>query len=108
MYLELVYHLPVSVWFVWNIPKDHPLVPLNLLIFALETAVTTLTCLVDTADWAGYSASQRQGIYSLYLPYLILAVGMGLDAYFRVKAQILRTAKAGVGASAGDGKAKRT
>lgn len=21
MYLELIYHLPVSLWFVWNIPK---------------------------------------------------------------------------------------
>lgn len=53
-------------------PPDHPLIALNLLVFALETAVTTLTCVVDTADWAAYSASQRQGIYSLYLPYLIL------------------------------------
>ncbi|KEF59667.1 uncharacterized protein A1O9_04513 [Exophiala aquamarina CBS 119918] len=104
MYLEALYHLPVSLWFVWNIPRGHPLIGLNLLVFALETAVTTLTCVVDTAEWAAYSRKQRNDIYSLYVPYLVLAGVMGVDAFFRVKAQLLRAAASGVV----DGKAKRT
>ncbi|KAJ4532449.1 hypothetical protein HRR80_001514 [Exophiala dermatitidis] len=72
MYLEAGYHSPLSLWMIWNIPRDHILVPLHLLLFALETAITTLTCVVDVAAWEGYTAIQRKDLYGLYVPYLVI------------------------------------
>ncbi|EXJ90611.1 hypothetical protein A1O1_03714, partial [Capronia coronata CBS 617.96] len=51
---------------------DHILVPLNLLLFAAETAVTTLTCVVDVGAWEGYTVLQRNDLYALYVPYLVV------------------------------------
>jgi hypothetical protein len=98
--------------------SDHPLVPLNLLLFALETAVTTLTCVVEMSSWPGYTAAQRADLYALYVPYLVVgefvstsnsygisifhlltnvclgpatsACLMGIDSFCRVKTQISR------------------
>ncbi|EXJ69109.1 uncharacterized protein A1O5_08044 [Cladophialophora psammophila CBS 110553] len=89
MWIEALYHVPISLWMVWGIFKDHPLVPLHLLIFALEVAVTTLTCVVDISDWEGYTSAQKSDLYGLYVPYLVLACLMGVDAFVRVKRQIL-------------------
>ncbi len=55
------------------------MVPLNLLIFALETAVTTLTCVVEMGSWDGYTAEQMNGLYALYLPYLALGKSVPLS-----------------------------
>ncbi|OAP59877.1 hypothetical protein AYL99_04879 [Fonsecaea erecta] len=95
MYLEAVYHVPISLWMVWGIVKDHPLVPLHLLIFALEVAVTTLTCVVDISAWEGYTSAQKSDLYGLYVPYLVLACLMGIDAFVRVKRQILHCTGSG-------------
>ncbi|KIW91909.1 uncharacterized protein Z519_07879 [Cladophialophora bantiana CBS 173.52] len=92
MWIEATYHVPISLWMVWGIFKDHPLVPLHLLIFALEVAVTTLTCVVDISDWEGYTSAQKSDLYGLYVPYLVLACLMGVDAFVRVKRQILHSA----------------
>ncbi|KIX93579.1 uncharacterized protein Z520_10757 [Fonsecaea multimorphosa CBS 102226] len=90
MWIEALYHVPISLWMVWGILNDHPLVPLHLLIFSLEVAVTTLTCVVDISAWAGYTSAQKSDLYGLYVPYLVLACLMGVDAFVRVKRQILR------------------
>ncbi|OAL39315.1 hypothetical protein AYO20_01185 [Fonsecaea nubica] len=72
MWIEAVYHVPISLWMVWGLFNDHPLVPLHLLIFSLEVAVTTLTCIVDISSWKGYSSAQKSDLYGLYVPYLVL------------------------------------
>ena len=51
---------------------DHPLVPLNLLIFALEVAITTTTCIADISSWKTYTNAQKNDLYGLYVPYLAL------------------------------------
>ncbi|KAH0831673.1 hypothetical protein FOPE_02890 [Fonsecaea pedrosoi] len=91
MWIEAVYHVPISLWMVWGLFNDHPLVPLHLLIFSLEVAVTTLTCVVDISSWKGYSSAQKSDLYGLYVPYLVLACLMGVDAFVRVKRQILQS-----------------
>ncbi|KAJ4615698.1 hypothetical protein HRR88_007640 [Exophiala dermatitidis] len=103
MYLEAGYHSPLSLWMIWNIPRDHILVPLHLLLFALETAITTLTCVVDVAAWEGYTAIQRKDLYGLYVPYLVIACIMGIDAFFRVKRQITIMQPADTNARTGPG-----
>jgi hypothetical protein len=74
---------------------DHPLLPLSLLIFALQVAITTSTCIADIFDWPGFTSAQRNDIFGLYGPYLILALLMGVDAFVRVKRQIMRSVEMG-------------
>lgn len=47
---------------------------MNLLVFGVETAVTTLTCLVEMLSWQGYTNEELGRLCSLYVPYLV--VGM--------------------------------
>ena len=67
---------------------DHVLVPLNLLLFAVAVAITTATCLADITSWTGFTSAQKTDIYSLYGPYLVLAILMGVDGWSRVTRQI--------------------
>lgn len=94
-WIELLYHLPLSLWAVWGIWTDHPLVPLNLLIFSLEVAITTLTCVADISSWKTYTNGQKNDLYGLYVPYLVLACLMGVDAFFKVKKQVLQGQRKG-------------
>ena len=55
--------------------KDHsddPLVPLHLLIWSVETAITTLTCTVEAMSWDAFSKEERIALAQLYVPYLAL------------------------------------
>ncbi|RMZ79251.1 hypothetical protein DV737_g3517, partial [Chaetothyriales sp. CBS 132003] len=68
--LEGVYHLPITIWMLRALPNDHPMLPLQLLIFALETSLTTLTCLVEMLSWEGYASEEVTRLTLLYGPYL--------------------------------------
>lgn len=48
------------------------LVPLVLLVFAVQTAVTTGTCVVDMFSWEGFAGEERIALSQLYVPYLAL------------------------------------
>lgn len=86
MFLELVYHLPLSIWAVpallrsrWSFPlkswltsEDDPLIPLHLLVFALEAGVSTYVCTLEMFSWEGYSWEEQKQLCSLYMPYLAL------------------------------------
>lgn len=58
--------------------------PLHLLIFALEAGLTTLTCIADFLSWSGYSHNEKIELGKLYVPYLALAIFMGLDMFYRL------------------------
>jgi hypothetical protein len=47
-------------------------VPANLLVFALQAGITTLTCLAEVSSWTVIGSAQRQALYQLYVPYLAL------------------------------------
>ncbi|RMZ85303.1 hypothetical protein DV738_g112, partial [Chaetothyriales sp. CBS 135597] len=68
--LEGVYHLPVTIWMLRALPNNDPMLPLQLLIFALETSLTTLTCLVEMLSWEGYTSEEVTRLTMLYGPYL--------------------------------------
>lgn len=55
--------------------RNDPRVPLALLVFALETSITTLTCLAEMLSWEELTPVQRgvQGLGGMYGAYL--AVG---------------------------------
>ena len=88
---------------------DDLLVPLHLLIYSMQTAMTTLTCIVEYLSW-NVDAKVKLDLGTLYGPYLVLceslscqfpssclrtfnllqvAVFMGLDMFGRLKRTIL-------------------
>jgi cytochrome c oxidase subunit IV len=60
---------------------------IHLLIFGVATTITTLTCLVDMLSWPGYSRREHINLCSLYVPYLVVAVIMTIDAFSRLSGQ---------------------
>ncbi|KAG9965108.1 hypothetical protein KCU61_g1985, partial [Aureobasidium melanogenum] len=84
IWLEALYHVPLSFWAVPALLRDDPKVPLHLLVFALEAGLTTLTCITDYLSWSGYSNNEKIELGKLYVPYLALAIFMGLDMFSRL------------------------
>lgn len=56
---------------------DDPVVPLHLLVWAMETGMSTLVCCVEAASWEGYSRVELIALGQLYAPYLILGKTFG-------------------------------
>jgi hypothetical protein len=53
------------------ITPDDPLVPVHLLIYAVQTAMTTLTCIVDYMSW-NVDVKVKMDLGALYGPYLLV------------------------------------
>ncbi|OQD70486.1 hypothetical protein PENDEC_c023G00083 [Penicillium decumbens] len=94
IWMELLYHVPLSLWAVFGLLRDHPLVPVHLLIFGVQAFVTSLTCLVEVWNWPDRSVAEKQQITSLYGPYVALGALMALDMVFRLQTQLLPKSKA--------------
>jgi len=52
--------------------SDDPKLPLHLLIYAIQTAITTSTCIADYLSWNDFSNSEKIELGKLYVPYLAL------------------------------------
>ncbi|KAF2002259.1 hypothetical protein P154DRAFT_431212 [Amniculicola lignicola CBS 123094] len=92
--LELLYHLPFTLWAIPALLRNDPRIPLALLVFGLETSLTTLTCLAEMLSWEELSAEQRGvgGLGGMYGAYLAVGVFMMIDCYARLD-QILAKSK---------------
>lgn len=55
-----------------DIRTDDPKVPIHLLIYSVQTAITTLTCIADYMSWPEYTAADKMELGKLYVPYLAL------------------------------------
>lgn len=88
--LELVLHLPVSVWAVGALWKKGGLGgkgELLLLVYGLETALTTATCIYEGFLWDVelVSASEKMVLLGgMYGGYLAIAVLLSADMYMRL------------------------
>jgi len=91
-WMEALYHLPLSIWAVGALLRgtiqsnyfallrierltcrvDDPRVPIQLLIYAVQTAVTTATCIADYMSWTAFSTAEKAELGKLYVPYLAL------------------------------------
>ena len=71
-FLELVYHLPLTLWAIPALLRNDPRIPLALLVFGLETSLTTLVCLAEMLSWEELTSVQRgaQGLGGMYGGYL--------------------------------------
>lgn len=50
--------------------SDDPKVPLHLLVFGVETMITTATCVADYLSWPSFTNEQKLELCKLYVPYL--------------------------------------
>ncbi|KAI1455925.1 transmembrane protein 6/97 [Annulohypoxylon moriforme] len=103
-FLELVFHLPVSLWAVralfgggrnaGSAVKRSGLsgpAELLLLVYGVETALTTATCMYEAFLWdpAVVSAEQKMVLLGgLYGGYLAVAVLLTVDMYARLLSRI--------------------
>jgi len=86
MWMEAFFHVPVSLWSIFGLYYDNPKIPLVLLVYALQTLVTTATCIADYATWTTISFNAKLNLTSLYGPYLALALFMSIDMISRINA----------------------
>ncbi|KAH7382658.1 transmembrane protein 6/97 [Phaeosphaeria sp. MPI-PUGE-AT-0046c] len=86
LFLELTYHLPLSLWAIPALLRSDPRVPLALLVFGLETSMSTLVCMAEMLSWDELSSAQKgvQGLGGMYGGYLGLGIFMTLDCYARL------------------------
>ncbi|KXT07548.1 hypothetical protein AC578_10117 [Pseudocercospora eumusae] len=73
IWLELIYHIPLSLYAVqalWS--NADPKTPIHLLIYAIQTAVTTATCIADYMSWGSHTNEQKLELGKLYVPYLMV------------------------------------
>ncbi|KAJ0144807.1 hypothetical protein CTA2_1088 [Colletotrichum tanaceti] len=80
----------MAVWMVYRFSGRAGTTPgfeLAVLVFAVECALTTLTCIHDTLHWdpAVYSQAQKNVfIVNLYGPWVVIPALMGLDMWMRI------------------------
>ena len=72
MFLEAVYHVPLSLWAIGALIRDDALIPVHLLVWAVQTALTTLTCVVEAMNWEIFTVQEKGALAQLYVPYLVL------------------------------------
>jgi hypothetical protein len=70
--MEAAIHVPVSFWAVRALVKGDHKVPLVLLAYALQTVITTATCMYDFSQWEGVAVEAKWHLASLYGPYLLI------------------------------------
>jgi hypothetical protein len=68
--MEALYHVPLSAWAIYGLSTESPLVPLHLLVYAVQTGITTGTCISEALTWTGLTGAERQALMGLYVPYL--------------------------------------
>ncbi|KAL1999415.1 hypothetical protein VTN02DRAFT_4545 [Thermoascus thermophilus] len=91
--MEALYHAPVSIWAIGALLRDDPLVPLNLLVWSVQTVVTTSACLAEVWSWSDRTHEQKSNLTKLYAPYALLAAVMGLDMFLRLRGRLLPKTK---------------
>lgn len=92
-WMELLYHVPLSLWAIQALWKGHDdVVEVQLLVYAVQTGATTGTCIADMVGWESVTAAQKWELANLYVPYLMLSVGMGWDMYLRLRRRLARVA----------------
>ncbi|RDI83806.1 hypothetical protein Vi05172_g6159 [Venturia inaequalis] len=89
IWLELLYHLPLSIYAITALLRNDPKLPLHLLVYAVQTGLTTATCIAEALAWDTLSSREKLSLAGgLYTPYLLVSVFMGLDMWSRLSASI--------------------
>lgn len=70
--MEAAIHVPVSFWAIRALVGESGKVPLVLFAYALQTVITTATCMYDFSQWEGVAVEAKWHLASLYGPYLLI------------------------------------
>lgn len=46
------------------------MLPVHLLVYAVQTGVTTATCIAEALGWGMLTSAERGSLMGLYVPYL--------------------------------------
>ncbi|KAK9422504.1 putative Transmembrane protein 6/97 [Seiridium unicorne] len=93
-FLELVFHLPVSVWAVrklWSGPGLNGQAELLLLVYGVETVLTTATCMWEAWLWDEKLVNLNEKVVllgGLYGAYFALAAVLSVDMYLRLQKRL--------------------
>lgn len=60
----------------------HPLLPIHLLIYAVQTSLTTITCIAEYLSWTHLSVAEKINLGYLYVPYLALCMFIPFFFFF--------------------------
>lgn len=55
-----------------SMPADDPNIPLQLLIFACQTFMSTVTCIAELSRWEHVSMKEKMDLCALYVPYAVI------------------------------------
>ncbi|KAL6233291.1 hypothetical protein BDW75DRAFT_232113 [Aspergillus navahoensis] len=92
-WMEILYHVPLSIWALGALLRDDPLVPVHLLIFGFQSFITSWTCLVEVWSWEDRTIGEKQNLTTLYGPYVALGAFMALDMFGRIRSSLLEKSK---------------
>jgi len=53
---------------------DDPMVPVHLLVFGVQSFVTSLPCLAEVWSWTDRTVVEKQDLTMLYSPYVALGM----------------------------------
>ncbi|KAI1326113.1 transmembrane protein 6/97 [Xylariaceae sp. FL0255] len=95
-FLELVFHLPVSLWAVGVLSKGKVKgsAEILFLVYGLETALTTATCMYDAVLWDPAVVTFDQKLVlvgGLYGGYFAVAMLLTIDMYGRLLNRVNHT-----------------
>jgi hypothetical protein len=76
-YARRCYSSPMLYHALSQTSIDDPRIPLHLLVYAVQTTVTTTTCIADFLSWSSYENAQKLELLKLYVPYLALRKYLG-------------------------------
>lgn len=130
--MEIWYHAPLSIWAIGALLRgshpptswirgnasvdamlmraDDPMVPVHLLVFGVQSFVTSLPCLAEVWGWTDRTLVEKQNLTMLYSPYVALGTFayplvqlkqanvsagafMALDMIFRLRARLVQKNK---------------
>lgn len=83
-------HFPAALWIIYSLafrkPGPHPQTPLVLLVYGLQTVLTTATCIADLQGWDENVVSwgEKMNLLTLYGPYAAVSAYMSVDSGWRI------------------------
>ncbi|KAL4975273.1 transmembrane protein 6/97 [Aspergillus desertorum] len=92
-WMEIFYHVPLSIWALGALLRNDPLVPVHLLVFGFQSFLTSWTCLVEVWSWGDRTIVEKQNLTTLYGPYVALGAFMALDMFGRLRSSLLDKSK---------------
>ncbi|KAF8420684.1 transmembrane protein 6/97 [Tirmania nivea] len=92
---EFAVQLPLGVWALRALPRDDPLLPLGLGVYAVLAAFTTWVCVGELLMWdeAAFAWESKCRLVPLYAAYGVVFTGMAIHMGCRIKRRLLAAAE---------------